>query len=215
MRLHYAIIFRYVDFLHQNYEDKDNIWKFLKAIRKNYLSRESVPECRIGLNLISESCIKDILYNLTKKSKKLQENKSKNYFDYEYTYGAKMFIYLSFCPPKKLIKFYRELFVKGSIRDMILALTNIMKTRRNAEKSSATKLWSKLEDKLKFLNYKKLESLTLKTSRHSDSSHGCETKKCSEDFKSLGQILNESVTCNNKLGQRGGGGSMKALKAYQ
>ena len=188
MRFHYAIISRYVDFLHQNYKDKDNIWKMLKAVRKNYLSRESVPECRIGLNLISESCIKDILYNLTKKSKKLQENKSKNYFDYEYTYGAKMFIYLSFCPPKKLIKFYRELFVKGSIRDMILALTNIMKTRRNAEKSSATKLWSKLEDKLKFLNYKKLESLTLKTSRHSDSSHGCETKKCSKDFKSLGQI---------------------------
>ena len=209
MRLHYAIIFRYVDFLHQNYEDKDNIWKFLKAIRKNYLSRESVPECRIGLNLISESCIKDILYNLTKKSKKLQENKSKNYFDY----GATMFIYLSFCPPKKLIKFYRELLAKGSIRDMILALTNIMKTRRNAEKSSATKLWSKLEDKLKFLNYKKLESLTLKTSRHSDSSHGCETKKCSEDFKSLGQILNESVTCNNKLGQRGGRGINEGFKS--
>ena len=196
VRFHFTIIFRYIDLLPQNYEDEDNIWKMLKAVRKNYLSRESVPECRIGRNLISESCIKEILNNLTKKSPYLQKNKAKNYFDDEYTYGAKMFTYLSFCPPKKLIKFYRELFVKGSIRDMILALTNIMKTRRNAEKSSATKLWSKLEDKLKFLNYKKLESLTLKTSRHSDSSHGCETKECRKDFKSLGHILNESLTTN-------------------
>ena len=75
--------------------------------------------------------------------------------------GAEMFIYLNFCPPK-LLKFYEDLLVQGSIKDIILAFTNIMKTRRNAEMLSTTKTWNKIREKLKFLKYKQIESFVVK-----------------------------------------------------
>ena len=179
--------YRFVNLLNQNQDHIDDVWKIVKQVRKNFLTEKTDPICRDHDNQISLDDIKTNIDNVEKHLTRNQTNHNKLETDILLQIGAEMFIYLSICPPK-LLKFYEELLVHGSIKDIILAFTNIMKTRRNAEKSSATKLWSKLEDKLKFLNYKKLESLTLKTSRHSDSSHGCETKKCSKDFKSLGQI---------------------------
>ena len=99
-----------------------------------------------------------------------------------------MFTYLNFCPSKKLIKFYNELLLQGSKKDIILAITNIMKTRMNAEKSSATKIWNKIDKKLKNLKYRIIDSVILRHITHSSESVDCKDKSCREKMKSLGFI---------------------------
>ena len=100
--------------------------------------------------------------------------------------GAEMFTYLNFCPPKKLMNFYQELLLKRSTKDIILSMTNIMKTRRNAEKSTAEKLLSKIDKKLQNLTYRMIDSL--RQMKHSFEFVNCTGKSCSEELKSPGYI---------------------------
>ena len=116
--------------LHQNYDDIDNLWIIIKQVRKNYLSHKDDPECKDDDNQIAEDDIKtniDIV----------EENLTANLTDYDYYdenmedilhEGVEMFTYLSFCPQKKLINFYKELLLQGSTKDILLLMTNIMKT---------------------------------------------------------------------------------------
>ena len=97
-----------------------------------------------------------------------------------------MFTYLNFCSLKKLLKFYKDLLLQRSIKDIILAMTNIMKTRTNAEKSTATKIWNKIEKKLKYLKYKKIDSVTLGQMNHFTDFPNCNDQNCSEEINLLG-----------------------------
>ena len=60
-----------------------------------------------------------------------------------------------------MIKFFKELLLKDSTKNMILGVTNIMKNRKNAEKSSAQKLFQKIGEKLKFLEYHKIDMVSI------------------------------------------------------
>ena len=51
--------------------------------------------------------------------------------------------------------------MKDSTKNMILGVTNIMKNRKNAEKSSAQKLFQKIGEKLKFLEYHKIDMVSI------------------------------------------------------
>ena len=51
--------------------------------------------------------------------------------------------------------------MKDSTKNMILGVTNIMKNRKNAEKSSAQKLFQKIGEKLKFLEYHKIDMVSM------------------------------------------------------
>ena len=102
--------------------------------------------------------------------------------------GTEMFTYINFCPPKKLLQFYKELLLQRSTKDIILAMTNIMKTRGNAEKSTATTIWSKIYEKLGNLKYRIIDSVTLRRKTHSSKFEDCKDKSCNEEMKSLGFI---------------------------
>ena len=146
--------------LQQNYDDIDNVWKIIKQVRKNYLSHNDDPECRENGNQIAKDDIKTNIDNV-------EERLTTNLTDFNFhdenikedilQAGAELFTYLNFCPPKKLLKFYKELLLKRSTKDIILAITNIIKMRRNAEKSTATTIWSKIDKKMINLKYRRID----------------------------------------------------------
>ena len=173
--------------LQQNHDNIDNFWIIIKQVRKNYLSQNDDPECKN--NQIAEDDIKTNIDNI-------EENLNTNSTNYDYydenitedilQTGAEMFTYVNFCPPKKLLQFYKELMLQGSTKDIILAMTNIIKTRRNAEKSTSTIIWSKIDKELRNLKYKIIDSVTLRHKTHSSEFVDCKNKSCSEEMKSLG-----------------------------
>ena len=175
--------------LQQNQDGIDNLWIIIKQIRKKYLSHNDDPECDTLIHRITKDDINTNIDNV-------EENLTTNSTDYDYydenitedilQSGAEMFTYLNFCPPKKLIKFYKELLLKRSTKDIILAMTNIMKTRRNAEKSSAIIIWRKIYEKLRNLKYRIIDSVTLRHKTHSSEFVDCKDKRCNEEIKSIG-----------------------------
>ena len=176
--------------LQQNHEDIDNLWIIIKQVGKIYLSYNDDPKCQEYDNQIAEDDIKTNIDNVEKKTTNLKdyyyydENVTKNILQT----GAEMFTYLNFCPPKKLLQFYKELLLQRSTKDIILAMTNIMKTRRNSEKSSATIIWNKIDQKLKNLKYRIIDSVTLRHMTNSSEFVDCKDESCSEKMKSLGFI---------------------------
>ena len=173
--------------LQHNHDDIDNLWIIIKQVRKIYLSHNDDPECQKNLDQIAEYDIKTNINNV--------ENKTTNLIDYYYydenvtknilQTGAEMFTYLNFCPPKKLLQFYKELLLQRSTKDIILAMTNIMKTRRNSEKSTATKIWRKMAKKLIYLKYQKIDSVTLRQMDYFTDPN-CTDQSCIEEINSLG-----------------------------
>ena len=180
---------RFVNML-QLYGDIDSAWKIVKQVRKKFLTQIADPECHLtSVNQIGEHYIKtnidDVENYLT--IKPAYDDNLENITAYILKAGAEMFTFLNFCPPETLLKFYKEILLQGSTKDIILGITNIMKTRRNAHKSTATEVWNELNNKLKCLKYKMIESVTL---RHNNNSIGKDSNQsCFEELKSLGKEI--------------------------
>ena len=173
--------------LKQNHIDIDNIWKIVKQVRKRFLSDNDDRQCQEDENQIAND---DIKTNIDNVKKYLTINATdyeshENVIENILRIGAEIFTYISFCPPKKLIKFYKELLLQGSTKDIILAMTNIMKTRRNSEKSTSTKIWSEMTKKLKNMKYKNIDLVTLRNMNHYTDLN-CTDQSCCEEIKSLG-----------------------------
>ena len=74
--------------------------------------------------------------------------------------AAKIFTYLSFCPPK-LMHFFDNLFKTNSPRDIFLALTNVQGNSL-AEKESFGKIFLKTLEILKLEHYRSIDKITQK-----------------------------------------------------
>ena len=180
---------RFVNILQQYHYDIDNLWMKVKQVRNDFLVKNDDPKCLIDqVNKIAEKYIKTnidrVEIYLTKYSN--DSDFYENITEKNLQTGAEMFTYLNFCPPKNLIKFYKELLLLKSPKQIILAMTNIMKTRKNAEKLTATKIWNKIENSLKYLKYRKIDSVTLRQMKHSYEFVNCTDKSCGEESISLG-----------------------------
>ena len=174
--------------LQQNQDNIDNIWKIIKQVRKGFFSYGDDTECQNYDNQIAGDDIKTNVDNVEENliTKPTDYDSHKNITEDILRAGAEMFTYLTFCPPKKLINFYEELLLQGSTKDIILAMTNTIKMRKNAEKSSATIFWSKIDEKLRNLKYKIIDSVTLRHMEQSSDFEDCKDKSCSKEMKSLG-----------------------------
>ena len=121
------------------YNDQTTVWKFVEEARKKIFSAKTEPDCELTTqngNIIKAD-YGEIMENIDKQlntfsNYDFQENVSTKILQK----GAEMFTYLYFCPPKKLSNFFREVFSNGGIKDIVMAVTNIVKTRRNAEKQA-------------------------------------------------------------------------------
>ena len=164
----------------------------VRQVRNDFLIKNNNPESSIDLdNKIAEKYIKTnidrVEIYLTKDSN--DYDSYENVTERNLQIGAEMFTFLNFCPPKNLIKFYKELLLQKSPKDIILAMTNIMKTRKNAEKVTATKILIKIENNLKYLKYRKIDSVTLRQMKHSLEFVNSTDKISGEEWIKLGHTV--------------------------
>ena len=107
-------------------------------------------------NLIGESLIKKNVKEIAKKLSTTVTDVA--YFDIpdeSFKTAAEMYTYLNYNPPK-LLKFCEGLFKNSSPREILWALTSIIKVSQNAVKKSSRKI---LKNTLKVLNITQFEKI--------------------------------------------------------
>ena len=145
-----------------NQERIKYIWKIERKRRKIFLRTESCCKVYDGLIISKASIIK----NTKSVVEKITDDKITDVPSEEISEGtlktaADMFTYLNFCPTK-LFSFYTDLFTSATPKEIILALTSIMKSSvSEAHRRSSIKIFDKTTNILKLYNYKDIEILTL------------------------------------------------------
>ena len=143
--------------------DLENVWKIVKETRKSFLfeAKESLSACQFNSNplLLSPKVIQE---NHNKVEKELGMNAEttsyENVSERTLETAAEMFTYLNQCPQEhKLLSFYKDLFKSASPKDIILALTSIMKTTNNLEKEKSVNIFRKVMESINLLNYEDLQ----------------------------------------------------------
>ena len=140
----------------------ENIWKIVKKIRLSFLSEH--PDSKCSFNLLTDKGVQDIIYRV---AKELELNAtslpSEKITNEVLQTGAEMFTYLNFCPsfiPKHVLSFAYLLKTKTP-KELILALTSIIKTQENAyEKEVAIENFINVMETLDLKNYEKIQILT-------------------------------------------------------
>lgn len=146
--------------------NEKNVWDIVIEKRKSLLLNHSYIECESNVwgsnpsllpdNMIIENIeyiVSELKLNVTRDTIKDVSNKTFND-------AADVFTYLNYCPPKLLIAFYEDLIKTASSRNIILAMTSLMKTSKNAEKRSSNRIFSKIMEKLDLSNYEIIQILT-------------------------------------------------------
>ena len=143
---------------------KDIIWERLKVIRKLFVLKYCQLDCCEQYfpprSLIKNNYIQE---NIEKLKVEFKVNSSvftiHNMTERRLETAARMFTYLNICPDN-LILFYRNLLKNSSAKQILLALTNIMKTSKNARKQIAAKIWIKFTEHFQTLYFDKIGSIT-------------------------------------------------------
>ena len=131
--------------------NQENIWKTVRQIRKSFLSQNTDPQCLIRYNsnpsLLIDNHIKD---NIKTVGEKLKLNTTyytnKKISERILHTAAEMFTYLNYCPTaeaKTLSIFLQDLFTSSSAKNILLALTSMMKSSKNSEKESSIEIFMK------------------------------------------------------------------------
>jgi len=166
--------------LHMNVkpEDIDSIWKLVKQIKQFFLFKSASSVCS-GSSILNDN---DIINNTMKFEEKLNLSTTEDFFknvtERTFETAGKMFIYMNSCPPP-VLTFYKDLFKNGTSREIILALTSIIKSSHKRDRDVARKIWSKITDEMK-LTYKLIERSTKEIPKNSseyndDDKYGADT----------------------------------------
>lgn len=168
-----------VNILYTAEEEKENIWKIIRKIRKNYLlAYVEVEKLQWGKrcdDFIPKFLVQDHMDKIEKDlnmniSINLHENIEKETLDL----AAQMFIYINFCPDENYLLFLKDLFKKDSLQNMLLSLSSIKKTTQNAVKKSSSLILNMLLRKFSLCHFKRINELTLVNILQS--SQSCEMK---------------------------------------
>ena len=116
-----VFFFRLTNTLHKSDNEKD-IWRLVKNIRKNLLKKNTKPLCNKENTLVSNALMKESMRNIEQimnisNSRELIKDVSQGTFET----AAKMFTYLNYCPPK-LLSYYKNLFGRAPVKNIISAL---------------------------------------------------------------------------------------------
>ena len=132
---------------------EENVWKIVKETRRSFLFENHNPNCQTAETLLSDYNIK---ININKLEEELKINSTfttypKQNMTFEHlNRAAELWTYLNFCPPKelsfKMIPVVIHVLERGSPRDIITALTRIMKTTKDAEKQLSIKVFTRIMD---------------------------------------------------------------------
>ena len=161
--------FRFVNILLQTEVDDEGVWKILKELRRSYSNGSdcnyqntllSIEYIEKNTNFVKEQLkVNDtmIMTSTTKEKcdgwlcKTIEEVKLimfENISKGTFQKVAEMFTYLNYCPPNLLLSFYKNLLMTASPKNIVIAMTNILKTTQNAAKESSLKVFEKIMDKI-------------------------------------------------------------------
>ena len=139
------------------------VWQAVKETRKSLLSTTIKPTCTEDDTLLADDYIVENGKNLLEKLK-LDKNAtvhlSKKPTLKSLEAGVQMFTYLNYCPLPTSLAFYDDLFRSASSKNILLALTNIVKTSYNADKIISNKIFIKVMELLQLSLYKDIDYVT-------------------------------------------------------
>ena len=157
---HFQVTFRLVNILHTS--NKENVWKAISRARLEFFL-ESEGKSSYCNDFGNEHLLK--LEHMDKSMKKLEKSMAikSSWFhmtnvSYEtFQSAAEMFLFLNYCPPKESFLF-TYIFKNLSPKDIILALSNILKVADEDIKKVAAPVWLHFSKKYNLL-YTDIERL--------------------------------------------------------
>ena len=169
--------------------DQDNVSKIVRQIRKSFLSQIKGLNCQDSNILFPDSYIKDNI-DVVEEELKLNTTYSinKDVSDETLQVAVDLFTYLNFCPTpefRTLSSIVKHLANSKSAKNILLALTSIMKTSKNAVNNSSAKIFIKAMEIFGLINYKDIDAIT-KEKGFDD------LKYYNETLKVLGKKIHES-----------------------
>ena len=151
--------------LAKNKLNQENIWKVIRQIRKSFLSFDFNPSCDIGNPLLFHN--NHIKKNIKTVGEKLKVNttysRNKKVSDKILQTAANMVTYLIFCPTAKartLTIFLFDLFNFKSANNILLAMTSMMKSSKNAGQESSTRIFMKAMEIFKLGTFRDIDVIT-------------------------------------------------------
>ena len=141
--------------------DQENVWQIVRKIRKSFLSQHKDLTCQKGYkNTLSDNHIKDNVNTLGEKIKQNATlNTNRNVSDETLFFAANLFTFLSYCPTKNF-NFVKYLVESESVKNILMALTNMIKTSQNADKKSSTRIFKKAMEVFDLNMYKNIDAIT-------------------------------------------------------
>ena len=166
------------------------MWKVIKEIRKDFLLKNLTRVCQDSNTLLHD-------YYIFENTKMIEKS-----LDIETDYeshgnvtketieaGVKMFTYLNLCPPM-MMKYFEELLLKGTLKEIILSTSAIIRKSKKAVKKSAIDLFQKIAQKLGLI-HRKIDLVTKRKSIFTENFlRNCTTDLCRKDLKLLGLCAN-------------------------
>ena len=141
--------------------DQETVWKSVREIRGSFLFNQNDLECNFEQTLLSNYFIIDHVKGI---EEKLKLNATSDQFEKvsekSFKHASEIFAYLNYCPPK-LYNFIKKFKKSSTPKDILLALTSIEKSAKNANKRSSDKIFKKAMEILKLDNYKKINKITI------------------------------------------------------
>ena len=129
-------------------KDIDSVWKVVKQVRQLFLFKSASSVCS-GPSLLNNN---DTISNTMKFEEKLNlttpDDIFENVTESTLETAGEIFLYLNSCPPP-ILNLYSELFKNGTSREIILALTSIIKSSHKRDRDVARKIWSKITDEMR------------------------------------------------------------------
>ena len=157
-----TLIFRLVNMLDKTKLDQKNVWKIVRQIRKSFLSQNTDPEHQTDIpSLLSDYYIKQNIDLVEEKLKLLNtpNTKIKDISDETLKFAANLFTYLNYFPSKDFYVFI-SVIKSESAKNILLALTSMVKTSQNAVKKSSTKIFTRTMDLFNLTFYRDMDVIT-------------------------------------------------------
>ena len=158
--------------------DLRNVWKIVENIRKSFLLMNISPEC----DWDSETLLSDIYtqINVNSLAEKLKLNTTytpyENVSEKTLKTAVKMFTYLNYCPPK-LLSYFVHSFKTETPKNILLAITVLMKTPQIAVKKSSIRIFKTIMESLSLNEYEKIQIITKRKCYDTNATFGnCKAK---------------------------------------
>ena len=145
--------------LHEKKENHAGIWKVVREVRKTFMfGNIDPPQCQgpVG-TLLPDNYINQIFDEVNERlGIEIRTTSYEDITNETFETACKIFTYLNFCPPK-IKSLYLNLFLLDSPKNILFALTSMLKSSPNAAvKGIAEKTFVKVMERFNLLQHRKI-----------------------------------------------------------